>query len=64
MICPHPIVFDLLYGEDWYRACICGHFYNRASAVLRPLREQCERAWKVDFKRLGLSDEDALEIAG
>jgi hypothetical protein len=65
-VCLHPIKVDvLLAGLVWLRACaLCGFGYNRTVCVLRPLREQCERAWGGVFRGLNLSDDDALEIAG
>jgi hypothetical protein len=64
--CLHPIQYDaLLAGLVWLRACaLCGFGYNRTVVVLRPLREQCEGAWKIDFRKIKLDDEDVLEIAG
>lgn len=73
--CRHRLVVD---EDEWYegvamprvwRVCLtCGCSYDRGH-VLDKLRNQCERAWKVDFQRLsklegGLDDEDALEVAG
>ena len=69
--CLHPVVVDVYVAASekrrcpstygWYRVCaMCDLSYNRSQRILIELRNQCRRAWSVNFRRVA----DAIRDEG
>ena len=73
MDCRHSLTVDIqnppgdglvIEGRDWWRFCLlCGALYNRTKKFSEVMRKQCDKAWRVNFGKIKLSDKDAIDMA-
>jgi hypothetical protein len=53
----------VIEGRDWWASCLlCGVCYNRTEMVLKVIRKQCDKAYRVDYSKMKFTNKDAMDL--